>query len=62
MLTFLSKAIKVQTIFLHLLLGFDSNSGLKEYYEFFNEARTLSGFFPTDADLFTAMQLIMKLF
>ena len=28
---------------------------LKDYYEIVNEARPLSGFFPTDADLFTEM-------
>ena len=28
---------------------------LKEYYEIVDEARTLSGFFPTHADLFTEM-------
>ena len=28
---------------------------LKEYYEIVNEARPLSGFLPTDADLFTEM-------
>ena len=28
---------------------------LKEYYEIVNEARPLSGFIPTDTDLFTEM-------
>ena len=28
---------------------------LKEYYEIVDEARPLSGFFPTHADFFTAM-------
>ena len=32
---------------------------LKEYYEIVNEARPLSGFFPTDADVLT--EIIMKL-
>ena len=30
-------------------------NGLKEYYEIVDEARPLSGFFPTYADLFTEM-------
>ena len=45
--------------FLHS--GFDS-SKLKEYYEIVDEARPLSGFFPTHADLFYGNALlIMKL-
>ena len=31
------------------------NTSLKEYYEIVNEARPLSGFFPTHADLFAEM-------
>ena len=31
------------------------HGSLKEYYEIVDEARPLSGFFPTHADLFTVM-------
>ena len=41
----------------------DSPAALKEYCEIVNEARPLSGFFPTDADLFYRNAfLIMKLY
>ena len=33
----------------------DFGSALKEYYEIVDEARPLSGFFPTHADFFTEM-------
>ena len=33
------------------------NGQLKEYYEIVDEARPLSGFFPTHADFFTEMHL-----
>ena len=33
----------------------NSQEHLKEYYEIVDEARPLSGFFPTHADLFTEM-------
>ena len=42
-------AVKKQLILIHL------RKCLKEYYEIVDEARPLSGFFPTHADFFTEM-------